>query len=213
MVLSKEIDSSQLGIRQDQLKLHYQKIKDFTIISNTPVEKLTPQQLESKASYIPEMENISLDIFNTTLTEINKEYPWQMPTWLKIAITVGITIFIIGMIVGCYVCRVRAVHLEWCLLKQNQYDANNQNNSFKNSSRNTPSNSNLQSVHIEHPHLEEMKPLKETRHNSRMTEKKMTRATPDSVAEALSELSDLDFTKFYKKKSDRAHRSQTTFNL
>ena len=46
-----------------------------------------------------------------------------------------------------------------------------------------------------------------------MTDKKMTRATPDSVAEALSELSDLDFTKFYKKKSDRAHRSQTTFTL
>ena len=59
-VLSKEIDSAQLGIRQDQLKLHYQKIQDFTIISNTPVEKLTPQQLESKASYIPEMENISI---------------------------------------------------------------------------------------------------------------------------------------------------------
>ena len=57
MVLSKEIDSAQLGIRQDQLKLHYQKIQDFTIISNTPVEKLTPQQLASKASYIPEMEN------------------------------------------------------------------------------------------------------------------------------------------------------------
>ena len=46
-----------------------------------------------------------------------------------------------------------------------------------------------------------------------MTEKKMTRATPDLVAEALSELSDLDFAKFYKKKSDHAHRSQTTFDL
>ena len=68
-------------------------------------------------------------------------------------------------------------------------------------------------MHIEHPHLEEMKPLKETRHNSRMTYKKMTKATPDTVAEALSELSDLDFTKFYKKKSDRAHRLQTTFAL
>ena len=43
MVLSKEVDSSQLGARQDQLKLHYQKIQDFTIIRNTPVEKLTPQ--------------------------------------------------------------------------------------------------------------------------------------------------------------------------
>ena len=68
-------------------------------------------------------------------------------------------------------------------------------------------------MHTEHPHLEEMKPLKEIRHNSRMTEKKTTRATPDSVAEALSELSDLDFTKFYKKKSDRAHQLQTTFDL
>ena len=105
-VLSKEVDSSQLGARQDQLKLHYQKIQDFTIIRNTPVEKLTPQQLESKAQYIPEMENISLDEFNTTLAEINKEYPWQMPIWLKIFMTIVITIFIIGIIVGCYICRV-----------------------------------------------------------------------------------------------------------
>ena len=118
-VLSKEVDSSQLGIRQDQLKLHYQKIQDFTIISNTPIEKLTPQQLEAKASYIPEMENISLDKFNTTMTEINEEYPWQMPVWLKIVLKVGITIFIIGAMIGCYVCRVRGVCLGWCLPKRN----------------------------------------------------------------------------------------------
>ena len=142
-VLSKEVDSSQLGIRQDQVKLYYQKIQDFTIISNTPIEKLTPQQLESKASCIPKMENISLDKFNTTMTEINKEYPWQMPVWLKIILTVGITIFIIGAMIGCYVCRVRGVHLGWCLPKQNRYSTNNQNNTFKNASRNTSSNSNL----------------------------------------------------------------------
>ena len=105
-VLSKELDSSQLGVRQDQLKLHYQKIQDFTIIRNTPVKKLTHQQLESKAQYIPEMENISLDEFNTTLAEINKEYPWQMPIWLKFFMTIVITIFIMGIIVGCYICRV-----------------------------------------------------------------------------------------------------------
>ena len=142
-VLSKEVDSSQLGIRQDQLKLHYQKIQDFTIISNTPIEKLTPQQLESKASYIPEMENISLNKFNTTMTEINEEYPWQMPVWLKIILTVGIIIFIIGAMIGCYMCRVKGVHLGWCLPKQNRYDTNNQSNTFKNASRNTSSNSNL----------------------------------------------------------------------
>ena len=91
-------------------------------------------------------------------------------------------------------------------------------------------------MHIEHPHLGEMMPLKEIRPNSKTTEKKMTReapqegfdtisgnpenkhhkttkATPDSVAEALSELLDLDFTKFYKKKSDHAHWPQTTFEL
>ena len=118
-VLSKEVDSSQLGIRQDKLKLYYQKIQDFTIISNTPIEKLTPQQLESKASYIPEMENINLDKFNTTMTEINEEYPWQMPVWLKIILKVGITIFIIGAMIGCYMCRVRGVRLGWCLSKQN----------------------------------------------------------------------------------------------
>ena len=91
-------------------------------------------------------------------------------------------------------------------------------------------------MHIEHPHLEEMMPLREIRPNSKTTEKKImreapkegfdtisgnpenkhcktTRATPDSVAETLSELSDLDFTKFYKKRSDHAHQPQTTFEL
>ena len=68
-------------------------------------------------------------------------------------------------------------------------------------------------MHIEHPHFEEMRPLQEIEHNSRTKEKKMTKATPDLVAEALSELSDLDFTKFYKKKLGRAHRSQNTFDL
>ena len=235
-VLSKEVDSSQLGARQDQLKLHYQKIQDFTIIRNTPVEKLTPQQLESKASNIPEMENISLDEFNTTLTEINKEYPWQMPIWLNIIMTIVITIFITGIIVGCYICRVRGIRLERCLPKQDRYNTNYQNNSFKNSFRNSPSNRNLRPVHIEHPHLGEMMPLREIRPNSKTTEKKMTReapqegfdtifgnpknkhrkttkATPDLVAEALSELSDLDFIKFYKKISDHAHWLQTTFEL
>ena len=89
---------------------------------------------------------------------------------------------------------------------------------------------------IEHPHLGEMIPLREINPNSKTTKKKMTRevsqessdtilgnfenrynkttiATPDMVAEALSELSDLDFTKFYKKKSDLAHRLQTTIEL
>ena len=80
-------------------------------------------------------------------------------------------------------------------------------------SGNTSSNSNLQSVNIEHPHFEEMRPLKETERNSRMNGKKMTKATLDLVAEALSVLSDLDFTKFYKKKSGHAHRLQTTFDL
>ena len=91
-------------------------------------------------------------------------------------------------------------------------------------------------MHIEHPHLGEMMPLREIRPNSKTTEKKMTRevpqegfdtisgksenkhrktmrAIPDSVAGALSELSDLDFTKFYKKKLDRAHWLQTTIEL
>ena len=69
--------------------------------------------------------------------------------------------------IGCYVCRVRGVRLGWCLLKQNRYGTNNQNNTFKNTSRNTSSNSNLRSVHIEHPHFEEMRPLQEIEHNSR----------------------------------------------
>ena len=90
-------------------------------------------------------------------------------------------------------------------------------------------------MHIEHPHFGEMLPLREINPNPKTSKKKMTievpqssdtpsgssenklckttRATPESVAEALSELSDLDFTKFYKKKSDRAHQLQSIIEL
>ena len=52
-ILSKEVDSSQLGIRQDQLKLHYQKIQDFTIISNTRIEKYPPHNWNPKLHTSP----------------------------------------------------------------------------------------------------------------------------------------------------------------
>ena len=132
------------------------------------------------------MENISLDEFNTTLAEINKEYPWQMPTWLKIFMTIVITIFIIGIIVGCYICRVRGIHLEWCLLKQDQSNVNYKNNSFKNSFRDNPSNRNLWPVHIEHPHLGETIPLGEIKPNSKATKKKMTRGVPKEGFDTIS---------------------------
>ena len=93
----------------------------------------------------------------------------------------------------------------------------------------------MRPVHIEHPHFGEMLPLREINPNPKTSKKEKTievprssdaptgssenklrktmRATPESVAEALSELSDLDFTRFYGKKSDRAHQSQSIIEL
>ena len=93
------------------------------------------------------------------------------------------------------------------------------------------------SMQITHPHLSEMIPLIEIRHhpepstslkamersplrqygnksrlpeikeNSQNSWKTMVRATPEMVAAALSELVDIDFEKFYKKKANHLHKT------
>ena len=48
--------------------------------------------------------------------------------------------------------------------------------------------------------------LSQTKRNSQNSRMAVIKVIPESVAAALSELADIDFEKFYKKKSSRMHR-------
>ena len=92
-------------------------------------------------------------------------------------------------------------------------------------------------MHIAHPHLLEMTPLNEIKHHSEPStslkvmersplrqyrnksslpeikennqnyQKTMVRVIPEMIAAALSELADIDFEKFYKKKANCLHKT------
>ena len=122
--LSKEISQTKLGFQQEQLKLNYTDIKDFTAIKYMPLKKLTEDQLNKWVQEIPDIKDITLGKLNITLLDISNEYPWQMPTWLKIFLSITITILVIGIIISSYLCRVREIYVEehllnWCPRKNN----------------------------------------------------------------------------------------------
>ena len=82
--LSKEVSQTKLGFQQEQLKLNHTDIKDFTVIKYTPLKKLMENQLNKWVQEIPDTTDTTLEKLNSTSAQIDDEYPWQMPTWLKI---------------------------------------------------------------------------------------------------------------------------------
>ena len=115
-MLSKEVSQTKLGFQLEQLRLNYTDIKDFTAIKYTPLKRLMEDQLNKQVQEIPEIKDISLEKLSSTLSQIDSKYPWQMPTWLKILLSIIITVIIIGIIVICCICRARGIYMKEHLL-------------------------------------------------------------------------------------------------
>ena len=94
------------------------------MIKYTPLKKLSENQLNRWVQEIPDITDTTLEKLNSTLAQIDNEYPWQMPTWLKILLSIIITIIIIGIIIICCKCRAKGIYVEehllkWCPKKSN----------------------------------------------------------------------------------------------
>ena len=84
-----------------------------------PLKKLTETQLNEWVQEIPDIKDTTLEKLNSTLPQLENEYPWQMPTWLKIFLSVIIMIIMIRIIIICCICRARGIYAEehllnWC---------------------------------------------------------------------------------------------------
>ena len=90
--LSKEVDSSKIGNRFTNFTLEYRDIYDFALIKRLQIPNLTTNEVTKLAVEIPKMKHVTIHSLNAKLRKINKTYPWSMPDWLKIILTITSTI-------------------------------------------------------------------------------------------------------------------------
>ena len=104
--LSKEVDSRKMGSRITNFTLEYKDLYDFALIRGLQIPNLTTDELTKLATEIPEMQEVTIHSLNSKLREINRNYPWSMPDWLKVLLTITSTIKgIVYIVVRIYLRR------------------------------------------------------------------------------------------------------------
>ena len=73
-------------------------MSDFTLIGVINIPPLTKDELKELTTNIPEMAEVTVHTLSNKLQEINSNYPYTMPDWLKIMLTITSTIIAIIVI-------------------------------------------------------------------------------------------------------------------
>ena len=134
------------------------------------------------------MKDMSIESLNKTLQEINNDYPWTLPFYLKVTITVIVTIVLVIFIIICILCQTgRLKRLLGCLPKRKY------TNDFEMKRKSLMKK---MEIGAPTPVAPVSQPLL-SQHNRSLSKIDNIIATPTSVADALSTISDLDFTKFH----------------
>ena len=100
-------DNSILNSHSVQFTLQYTKVQDFDLIKQIIPEKLSPQQLKAIGDSIPEPQTSSIMTLQGQLKDINTNYPYVMPLYLKIVITCISTILLVLGVTLCFKCYKR----------------------------------------------------------------------------------------------------------
>ena len=85
-------------------QLNYSNVHDFTVFEDITITKMNI----SKPSSIPDIQDFTdttVVNLNKKLTEISLEYPWELPFWSKIVITVVLTLVVIAVFATCCMCH------------------------------------------------------------------------------------------------------------
>ena len=100
---SKEIGSRKSENQPGNFDLDYTDVSDFTLVRNINIPPLTKNELEKLATNIPDMAEVTVHTLSNKCQEINRKYPYTMPDWLKIMLTItSIVIAIIVVVVVVY---------------------------------------------------------------------------------------------------------------
>ena len=103
---SKEVDSRKIGSKLTNFTLEYKDIYDVALIKDLQIPILTTDTVTKLATEIPEMQEVTIHSLDIKYIEINRNYSWLMPDWLKIVLMVTSTIIgIVFVVVIIYLRR------------------------------------------------------------------------------------------------------------
>ena len=81
--LSKKLNSRKLGNQPTIFDLDYTDVSDFTLARDIKIPPLTEKELENLATNIPKKVEVTVQSLSTKLQEINRNYPYILPDWVK----------------------------------------------------------------------------------------------------------------------------------
>ena len=81
-----------MGSRFTNFALEYKDVYDFAIIKELQIPNLTTGELTKLAMEISKIKELMIHSLNIKLRKINRNYPWSLPDWLKIVLTITSTI-------------------------------------------------------------------------------------------------------------------------
>ena len=85
-------------------QLNYSNVHDFTVFEDITITKVNISKLSSIPD-IPDFTDTTVVNLNKKLTEISLEYPWELPLWSKIVITVVLTLVVVAVSVTYCICH------------------------------------------------------------------------------------------------------------
>ena len=221
-------DNSILNSHSVQFTLQYTKVQDFDLIKQIIPQKLSPEQLKAIGDSIPEPQTSSIMTLQGQLKDINTNYPYVMPLYLKIILTSVSTILLVAGVTLGFKCYKRGCSVNKSVIfsKTRKTGTKNQGRPQSISGKYCstwrqpyrPRSSvvieememqtqpmmgpaitrTLNAPRVPPPALEAPKPISE----ESIAEEGIP-VTPETVARALETNAGLDFKKFYNKKRAR----------
>jgi hypothetical protein len=89
----------------------YVPLKAYGLADRLQIKQLTDDQVEKLTTQLTDYTNVPIKHLQEKLQRINTDYPWEMPTWGMVLITIGGTIFsllkLILIVWCCYKCQMQ----------------------------------------------------------------------------------------------------------
>ena len=98
--LIKEIGFRKSVNQPSNFDLDYADVSDFTLVRDINIPPLTKDELDRLPTNIPETVEVPVHTLSNKLQEINRNYTYTMPDWLKIMLTITSTIIDTFVVVG-----------------------------------------------------------------------------------------------------------------
>ena len=92
------------GNMESFTQLNYSSVHDFTVFEDITVTK-TNDSIVTAIPDIPDIKNTTIMALNQQLTNISTDYPWELPLWSKILITIVLTLLTVVLLIMCCICH------------------------------------------------------------------------------------------------------------